>query len=154
MAPQEKGGGGGDSSGRPTSRASNETQRHRRRRLESPLRSVTSRSELFTWEKGRLLLLFPDLLDAADSYYATDERFIDNLGHTAGPWIRTVTIEWKDGRRTEYRLNRLRRNNRTNRRHGLRGILSNAPLGPARTALGHHTHRASPVQQPPSPSGT
>lgn len=105
------------------------------RRRRQSIRRIVTRTQLTTWERGRLRVELVNFDDATDSY-AKVERFVDADGRVAGPPIRTVVVEWVDGRIMEYRCGRLRGYNRTNRRRGIRGVLSNAPLGPARTALG------------------
>ena len=108
----------------------------RRRRMKP--RCILTQKPLMTWERGRLRLEFDNFDDAVVQSYARVEQFVDaeDESREVAPPIRTVVVEWADGRVTEYRIGRLRRYNGTNRRRGLRGVLSSAPVGPARTALG------------------
>ena len=120
------------------------------------LRREVKRVPLVTWEHFQLTEKFADFPKAAAKHYTRVERFIDCSTDRVHTTIRTVVVEWSDGRKTEYRCGRLRGYNSTNRRTGLRGHLFRKPKPPEQrgwTAVRKDgTRFFIPFRRPPAPT--
>ena len=91
------------------------------------LRRVTQRRALAPWEMHTLEEKFDSpkrrFPQMASDYYAIHESFVNPDTNQSDGLLRTVVVEWQDGKKTEYRYGRLRQWNAENRRTGLRGDL-------------------------------
>lgn len=106
-----------------------------------PVGSIVTRGPLLPWERRRLQNLFPTHPATAADAHALTETFYDDQGIPTMGRIRTVILTRPDGKRVEYRTGRLRDYNTTNRRKGLRGVLTAPPVlyHPEQPeALAHH----------------